>query len=161
MFTTAEVVKLYLDEVCRAVDRAGCAPVDRAYPSVGLIAWDDCNQLTVGTERVYRSIVFPTEYLGTEDCFAGYIAMVLNVTLTRCAPSDDGAGHEPTVENLTVHHNAIMRDAAVIWNVLAGWMPDDDWERASLSQAFMGNAGGTIAIEHRVTVGLDSELWCP
>ena len=39
-------------------------------------------------------------------------------------------------------------------------VPSPEWDRAALSQTFVGNQGGCIAIESRVTIGVQSEDWC-
>lgn len=144
------------------MERHGCVDLSRSYVSVGLVAWDDCNQLTVGPERIYRSISFPLEANDREWCdFGGLIAIPLLISLTRCAPTQDDAGNPPTEDELQKPHASILHDAAVLWNVAVGELPDDEWERAAVSQSFAGNSGGIIAIETRLTVGIDQALWCP
>lgn len=161
MFTAYDVAGLLLKLACRALERRGCDNVDKQYVALGALAWDTCNQLTVSPERVYRSISFPAEATDREWCMGGLIAVQCVITLTRCAPTQDDAGNAPTAEQLSSAHSKILTDAAVLWNVGIGELPDDEWERAIVSQQFLGNEGGIIAIETRLTLGLDFEQWCP
>lgn len=161
IYTTAQVNEALLDLACRALERAGCEPLTRSYRSVGMVAWDDCGQLTVGSERIYRSIEFPNEYFGPEYCFAGFIALQTLIVLTRCVPVPDDLGEPPAADDVAAAHAVLEHDAAVLWNVASGALPDGEWERAALSQSYVGNQGGIVAIETRFTLGLDSDSWCP
>lgn len=148
--------------VMGAIEAAGCAAPSKSYVSVGGVAWDSCDQLTVGVAgRVYRSVSFPNEYRGEERCFDGYLAVPLAIVLTRCVPTLTDRGTAPTDEQMAEAHARVYADAAVVWNhIEAGTLPDDEWERANVSQEFVGPLGGIIAIDTRVTIGVGHEVWC-
>jgi hypothetical protein len=54
----------------------------------------------------------------------------------------------------------MLTDAAIIWNEMAGELPEG-WQRANLDQTYTGAAGGCIAVETRMQVGLAQSYWCP
>lgn len=134
--------------------------VTTTYPGVGLVAWDDCcGQLVVTPERIYRTQAFPTEDTTDERCYGGTIAVDLLATLVRCVPVPDDMGNPPSATALGEAHKRVLDDAAVIWQTMSGEI-DPEWSRASLSQTFTGGEGGCIAIESRMTLGIDADLWC-
>jgi len=138
----------------------GSEPITNTYNGVGLIAWDDCcGQLVVTPERIYRSQEFPNEDTTDERCFAGSIAVTLLASLVRCVPSPDDRGNPPKPAALALANKAILDDAAIVWQSMSGPI-DPEWDRAALAQTFVGNQGGCIAIESRVTIGVQSEDWC-
>lgn len=142
------------------LDACSSTPVTTTYVGVGLVAWDDCcGQLVVTPERVYRTEAFPAEDTTDETCAAGTIAVSLLATLVRCVPTPDDRGNSPTPKALADAHRAVLDDAAIMWRAMSGEI-DPEWDRASLSQTFVGGEGGCIAIESRVTIGVESELWC-
>lgn len=142
------------------LDACGSEPVSTTYVGVGLVAWDDCcGQLVVTPERVFRTQEFPNEDTTDEACYGGTIAVTLLATLVRCVPVPDDSGNPPKAADLSAAHKAVLDDAAIVWQAMSGEI-DDEWDRASLSQSFVGGEGGCIAIESRVTIGVESELWC-
>lgn len=149
-------------EILAALDSCGRDPVTTSYPGVGLIAWDDCcGQLVVTPERIYRTQQFPLEDTTDERCSQGTIAVDLLAVLVRCVPTPDAAGNAPSAAELAAAHKAVLDDAAVCWSAMSGPLdPDLEWERASLSQQFVGAEGGCIAIESRVTIGVEAAYWC-
>lgn len=144
------------------LDRCDREPVTVTYPGVGLVAWDDCcGQLVVTPERIYRTMEFPVEDTTDERCYGGTIAVSLLATLVRCVPVPDDSGRPPKPAALAAAHKIVLDDAAVVWRAMSGPLePDLEWERAGLSQSFVGAEGGCIAIESRVTIGVESEQWC-
>jgi hypothetical protein len=81
--------------------------------------------------------------------------------LVRCVPSPDDRGNAPKPEALAAAHKAILDDAAIVWQSMASALPPEwEWDRSSLSQSFIGNEGGCVAIESRVTIGVDADSWC-
>ncbi len=139
----------------------GSDPVTTTYPGVGLVAWDDCcGQLVVSPERIYRSVEFPLEDTTDERCTGGTIAVAMVVTLVRCVPGPDDMGNAPKAAALSAAHKVVLDDAAIVWRSVSGPLGSDEWDRAAVSQVFVGNEGGCVAIETRVTIGIESELWC-
>jgi hypothetical protein len=120
--------------VCRVNDElvnANRSPVQRAYVAAGQVAWDDCCGMLVGApERIYRSQVFPGEFVEREICDLGWLNMDL-----------------------------LLEDAGVVWNAIQCAELPDDWEKASLSQTFVGADGGCVGVETRVTVGVPQSKW--
>lgn len=149
-----------LGSVLTALEEAERPAITTSYVGVGTVAWDDaCGQLVVSPVRVYRSVEFPVEDASQENCFAGNIVLDVSVSLVRCVPSLTDAGRSPTQEALRVAHKSILDDAAVVWQAVHGDMPED-WERAAVSQDFGGSLGGAVAIQTRLLLGVEAELWC-
>ena len=135
-------------------------PVETKFVAAGSVAWDDCcGQLVVAPERIYRSSEFPVEDTSMEQCFAGIIAINVVVLLVRCVPTSDGQAHPPTGDELDAAYGELLDDAGVVWSVLDGPLPDG-WERANLSQTFVGDQGACVGVETRVTIGVDQSRWC-
>ena len=133
--------------------------IQRAYVAAGSIAWDDCcGMLVVAPERIYRSQTFPTELTGPEDCIGGFIVVDLVAILVRCVPTVDDRGRAPSGHALDAAYKDLLEDAAVAWNsvLCCDW---EDWERGSVSQTFVGADGGCVAVETRVTFGLEQQRW--
>lgn len=145
-----------------AIVANGCPEPSRSYVSAGGVAWDTCDQLTVGVAgRIFRSVQFPNEYRGEERCFDGWLVVPLAIVWTRCVPSIDARANPPSADALQKAHAAIYRDAALVWNLVeAGSLPDEEWERAIVTQEFIGPQGGVLAIDTRVTIGVGHEVWC-
>ncbi len=138
---------------------AGSAPITTGYVGAGFVAWDDCcGQLVVAPERVYRSERFPVEFAELERCSAGFLVIDVVVLLVRCVPVVDDQGHPPAVAALDGAYAAVLADAATVWQVMAGPLPDN-WERAGLNQTFLGAEGGCIGVETRMKVGIDQDVW--
>lgn len=144
-------------------------PVSTQYVAVGQAVWDDpCGQLVVAVERTFRTVdPFPTEAVSDAVCAGNPIGVDVVVLLVRCMPVIDDAGRAPAPSVLDATSASIYRDAAIVWNVLAGFdlLGDDgfgepEWERGNLAQTFTGADGGAIGIESRVTLGVPAHLWC-
>jgi hypothetical protein len=69
-------------------------------------------------------------------------------------------GQSPTAQALTAAHQSVLNDAAVIWNVAVGELPEG-WQRANVDQTFVGAQGGCIGVETRLSIGLAQSVWCP
>lgn len=137
------------------------AEVTTTYTGVGLVAWDDCcGQLVVTPERTFRYTSFPQEATTDEQCFGGELGLTILVTLVRCVPTPDDMGNPPTAAQLQSAHERVLEDGAIVWNTIVGPLPDDEWERANVSQDHVGGEGGCIAITTRLTVGLGTDRWC-
>lgn len=133
--------------------------IQRAYIAVGSIAWDDCcGMLVVAPERVYRSQTFPAEFVGPEYCVGGFIVVDLVALLVRCVPTVDDRGRAPSAAALDAAYKDLMDDAAVVWNSIL-CCDFEDWERGAVSQTFVGADGGCVAVETRVTLGLEQQRW--
>lgn len=139
-------------------------PISRAYVAAGEIAWDDCcGMLVVAPERVYRSLTFPGEN-GTEElCFGGHLVVDLLVLVVRCVPTVDDRGRAPSANALQAAYRTLIEDAAVVWNIVTGPLPDE-MVRANVAQTFVGAQGGCIAAETRLTIGIEQTgfaICCP
>lgn len=160
--TAYDVCELWLTRVHD--DLTACTtsqPIDAAYVAAGLVAWDSCcGLLVVAPERVYRSATFPIE--GTTDyvCEDALLVVDVVVLLLRCVPSIDDRGNAPAPALLGAAYEAVMQDAAVIWNAVVGDLPEG-WERANVDQSFVGAQGGCVGVETRFTIGLSQSDWCP
>lgn len=132
-------------------------PVSTSYVAAGAISWDDCcGTLVVMPERVFRSTAFPLESNDAELCWGGFVCVDLVVLLIRCVPTVTDQGAAPPVDSMAVAYQALLEDAAAVWNRLEGPMPHG-WSRAGLNQLFSGDQGGCVGVETRLTVGLDQD----
>lgn len=135
-------------------------PIQRAYVAAGSVAWDDCcGMLVVAPERVYRSQLFPNEFADREICDLGWLNLNLVVLLVRCVPVVDDRGRAPSQEALDAAYKNILEDSAVVWNTLQCMTMPDEWDRAGLSQSFVGADGGCIGVESRITIGIPQAKW--
>lgn len=144
--------------------------VGQAMVAAGGLVIDDCcvGSLIVAPERVFRTMEpFPTEASADQVCEGSPIAVDLVVRVDRCVPVLSDTGQPPSVADQEAAFCALLADAAVVWNVLAGRdvlgsdaAGDPAWERASLSQLFVGAEGGCVGVETRVTFGVPSYDWC-
>jgi len=154
------VADFVLCAVQNGLTQANSAPIQRTYVAAGAIAWDDCcGMLVTAPERIYRSISFPAEFAEREICDLGWLNIDLLVLLVRCVPVVDNMGRAPTSDALNEAYKETLADSAVIWNVLQCLAMPDDWEKASLSQAFIGADGGCVGIESRITIGIPQTRW--
>ena len=144
------------------LDECARPAITTTYSGVGIVAWDDCcGQLVVSPERIYRTTTFPGETAEPEYCcFGGTIAVPLLATLVRCVPVPDDRGRPPKADALAAAHKAILDDAAVVWQAVSRPAMPNEWERAIVSQSFIGAEGGCISIETRLTVGVEAAQWC-
>lgn len=160
--TALDVCDLWLSRCLQALDTcASSEPIEVSYVAAGLIAWDSCCGLLVAApERTYRSAQFPIE--GTTDyvCETGFIVVDVVIVLLRCVPTVDDRGNPPNPHLLAAAYHAILNDAAIIWNVVTGELPDG-WQRANVDQGYIGAQGGCVGIETRLTIGLAQDAWCP
>lgn len=174
MESAQTVAAAVLAQVLDALHTAGLgADIRTDYVAVGTAVWDDCcGQLVVAPERVYRTNPrlgpFPTEGGSDGDCAGNPIAIDLNVLLVRCVPTVDDAGNAPAPADIEAAYNLVLAEAAVVWNVLVG--PDivgdndgwgGEWDRANVSQTWVGAEGGCIGTESRITLGIPFNEFCP
>jgi hypothetical protein len=115
--------------------------------------------LVVGPERVYRSVQFPNEANGPEYCDKGDLTLDLVVVLVRCVPVVNDRGQAPSSKDLNDSYQSLLEDAAIVWNTIDCADLPSDWQRANLSQSFVGAQGGCIGVETRVTIGLSQKVW--
>lgn len=154
-----DVSSWFLATTLQALEDCGREPISRAYVAAGQIAWDDCcGMLVVAPERVYRSVIFPTENNDEDECFGGYLTIDLLVLLVRCVPTVDDRGRAPTSASLQAAYQRIIEDAAVVMNAVTTDLPDT-WVRAAPAQTFIGAEGGCIGVETRFTIGLEQPSW--
>lgn len=140
--------------------QANREPVQRAYVAAGQVAWDDCcGMLVVAPERVFRSQAFPAEFTDREICDHGWLVIDFVALLVRCVPVVDDRGRAPSHEALDSSYKLLLEDAAVIWNTMQCVSLPDDWEKASLSQTFVGADGGCVGVETRFTIGVPQAKW--
>lgn len=160
--TAYDVCELWLARAHDALDQCATSePITATYVAAGAIAWDSCCGLLVAApERVYRSASFPVE--GTTDyvCESSFLVVDVVLLLLRCVPTIDDRGNAPAPAALGAAHQGVLTDAAVIWNVVTGELPEG-WDRANLDQSFVGAEGGCIGVETRFTIGLPQSVWCP
>ena len=159
-----DIADYWLGVVHDALAECDRDPVSRAYVAAGEIAWDDCcGMLVVAPERIYRSQVFPTENGNEELCFGGYLVVDLLVLIVRCVPTVDDRGRAPSANALQAAYRNVIEDAAVVWNTVTGFLPDE-MVRANVAQTFVGAQGGCIAAETRFTIGVEQTgfaICCP
>ena len=156
-----DVCELWLSRSLVALEECETEPITDAYIALGQIVWDSCCGLLVAApERTYRSASFPIE--GTTDyaCESAFLVVDVVVLLLRCIPTLDDRGNPPPIDALSAAYATAIKDAAVIWNVVNGELPEG-WERANVDQTYVGAQGGCIAVETRLSVGLPQSLWCP
>jgi hypothetical protein len=115
--------------------------------------------LVVAPERVYRSIAFPAEATERELCFGGSLVVELVVLLVRCVPTVDERGRAPSSERLDDAYRSLLEDAAVVWDSIICCELPGEWERAAVSQTFVGAEGGCVGVETRVVIGLEQSRW--
>lgn len=134
--------------------------VQRAYVAAGQVAWDDCcGMLVVAPERIFRSVEFPIEAQDRELCYGGSLVAQFVILLVRCVPTVDEMGRAPTSERLDAAYQSLLEDAAVVWNSVVCCDLPSEWERAAVSQTFLGADGGCVGVETRVMIGFDQEKW--
>ena len=157
-----EVGEIILARIAGALEAAGRAEVTTSYVGAGQIAWDDCcGQLVVNPERIYRYVEFPNEMTDAEAaCYVGEMALVVSIVLLRCVSVLSDSLEPPSEDSLREDHARIHADATVIWGSVNGSWDEYGWQRAQVSQAFIGAEGGCIAIETRLTLGLGQDDWC-
>lgn len=154
------VADFVLCEVRNGLVQANRDDIQRAYVAAGQVAWDDCcGMLVVAPERVYRSVVFPGEFNEREICDLGWLNVDLVVLLVRCVPVVDDRGRAPSQHALDESYKSLLEDSAVVWNVLQCLFMPDEWEKANLSQQFVGADGGCVGVETRLTIGVPVSKW--
>lgn len=154
------VADWFLCHVQAELRNANRDDVKRAYVGAGSVAWDDCcGTLVVAPERVYRSQVFPGEFVDREVCDSGWLNVDLMVMLLRCVPTVDDRGRVPSNDALDEAYKRFLEDAGIVWNALQCAQLPDDWEKAMLSQTFVGADGGCVAVESRMIVGVPQSKW--
>jgi len=159
--SAVDVCELWLSRSLEALSACGADPIDTSYIAAGMVAWDSCCGLLVAApERTYRSAQFPIE--GTTDyvCESAFIVVDVVILLLRCVPTIDDRGNPPPVAGLSAAYQSVLNDAAIIWNVVNGELPDG-WQRSGLDQGYVGAQGGCVGVETRLSVGLAQSLWCP
>lgn len=136
-------------------------PVARSYVAAGQMTWDDCcGTLGVLPERIFRSVQFPLEQTTWQgQCDASIITVDLVIFLVRCVPTLSTQGEAPSVDALDPAYHAFLEDAAAMWDVAVGPMPNTEWLTAGGSQVFTGDQGGCVAVETRFTIGVDTDVW--
>ncbi|MFF4385621.1 hypothetical protein ACFY0G_02325 [Streptomyces sp. NPDC001552] len=175
--------------VCVALDQAaadvpgqpGC-PDCRTCLVPGTPAWDTCEdpcgttppkaggQLTVNVLRTYPSTTFPQEdreIRGLKNCPPPtLLAVVLAVTLLRCAPGPTEDGCPPTCEELNQASRVLHVDLATVYNALLCCLPETTpvprRRRWVLGESrVIGPEGGCVGLEQRVTIGIHACYPCP
>lgn len=158
--STADIAQWLLDTTRVALSECNREPITTAYVAAGAVAWDDCcGSLIVAPERVFFAETFPIEDTTEVICDEGYLAVQFVVILLRCLPNMDSRGNPPSAASLTAAYNALMGDAAIVMNAVAGPLPSQDWERTRPAQSFVGAEGGCIGVETRITIGIPQTEW--
>lgn len=168
--TPYSVAAAILAHVKDALLAAESAPITTEFVAAGQIAFDDCcGTLVVMPELVQESgYPFPSPRDPRLPCPQPMIQVDVLVLLVRCVPVLDDSGNPPTAAEQDAAFQAILRDAAIVWNALVvdtavlGADPYGDplWERANASQGMQAPSGGCIGIETRVSYGIPQDLWC-
>jgi hypothetical protein len=159
--TAVDVCELWLSRSLDALQACGSEPITTAYVAAGGIAWDTCcGLLVVGPERTFRSAQFPIEGTTDYQCETGFIVVDVVILLLRCVPTIDDRGNPPAVSELSAAYQSLLTDAAILWNVAVGELPEG-WQRASVDQSYVGAQGGCIGVETRMSIGLAQGEWCP
>lgn len=159
--TAFDVCDLWRSRCLLALEACGAEKITASYVAAGAIAWDTCcGLLVVAPERVYHSAAFPVE--GTTDyvCESAELVVDIVILLLRCVPTVDDRGNPPSPHDLSAAYEQILSDAAVIWNVAVGELPEG-WQRSNVDQGFVGAQGGCVGVETRMSVGLGQDAWCP
>jgi hypothetical protein len=160
MTSPYEACNWFKCRVEEALANANSEPLVQSYVGLGEIAWDNCcGTLVVAPERVFRSVEFPNENVGEEQCYAGELTLNLLVLLVRCVPVLDDRGRAPSPQMLDEAHRKFMRDSAIIWRSVTTCDLPDDWERSAVAQTFVGAEGGCIAAETRFILGIPQATW--
>lgn len=159
--TALDVCEIWLSRVRDALEACGSQPLDASYVAAGAVAWDTCcGVLVVAPERTFRSAQFPIEGTTDYECETGFIVVSIVILLLRCISTIDDRGNPPSITTLSAEYQAILNDAAVIWNVATGELPEG-WQRAAVDQGYVGAQGGCVGVETRLSIGLAQEAWCP
>lgn len=159
--SAVDVCELWLSRAREALAACGAEPIDTSYVAAGMIAWDTCCGLLVAApERTFRSAQFPIEGTTDYQCETSLIVVEVVLLLLRCVPTVDDRGNPPAVATLSGAYENILNDAAIIWNVVTGELPEG-WQRANVSQTYVGANGGCVGVETRLLVGLGQDAWCP
>lgn len=169
------VSEVVLAWVVGALEKAG-RPVGVELAAVGGITVDDCcvGLLAVAPERIYQvTDPFPLELgvgvgvAGARPCEEAPIGVDMVVSLYRCTPVIDEQGRAPSTAAQAQAFAGLTGDAAVIWNALTdvGLLGSDGygdtlWQAARFSQVFVGDAGGCVGVETRLTLGVGQAGWC-
>lgn len=168
MITPYSLASEVLAVVQDALETAG-RPVADTLVAVGGLVMDECCDgiLTVGVERVWRSIdPWPTEATGDRLC-GEHIGVNLLVRVDRCVPVPDDDGAAPLLSEQEAASVELLQDAAVVWatvvgpGVLGADAYGDPWyERAMVQQTFTEPLGGCAAVETRFALGVPVPVWC-
>jgi hypothetical protein len=154
-----DIADWFLGAILAALDDCDREPLSRTYVAAGEIAWDDCcGTLVIAPERVYRVGAFPAEDTTEDLCADRYLAVDLVALIVRCVPTVDDRGRAPTSSALQAAYRNIIEDGAVVMNAVMGPLPDR-WERAAVSQTYVGAQGGCVAVETRWTIGNEQTTW--
>lgn len=166
-YTVAAAV---LATVADALEACGRAPGVSLVAAGGIIVDDCCvGRLTVAPERTYRSIdPFPTEAGPDASCAGGMIGVDLVIRFDECIRVLTDAGEAPPVAEQQAAYQSVLEAAAIIWTAAVSreLLGDDAagdplWERANVTQLYVGIEGGCIGSETRLTLGIPMSLWCP
>ena len=155
-----DVMDRIVAELVGALVARGRPEVYRHHALVGTAAWDECcGQLTAAPERIFRYTVFPEEETGASACDVAELAVNVVVRLVRCVATATDAGEPPPQEEVESTNREVMVDASIILNALVD--PDwcEWWERAGISQTFVGELGGCVEVETRFVLGLGVHTW--
>jgi hypothetical protein len=139
-------------------------PVARVCVVPGVLAWDECEcgVLAATVTHVYPSRAFPTDAGGVSaflSCPVLYDAADITVTVLRCAPNPDRAGHPPSCVALAAAAAGWRADAAAVRAALACCLPV--LRDAGVVEDFVlrdlvpvGPEGGCSGVEVRLTVAV-------
>ena len=166
-YEMASTVLAHVQDALAAADR----PVAGTMVAVGAMVVDNpCGgMLSVAVERVYRTTLpWPNEAVTDDECGSNPIAVELVVRVDRCVPIAAGPrATPPPPAQVEAAYRGLLTDGAVVWNALTGdgvlgddGFGDAAWVRGPVSQDFIGAEGGSIAVETRVTLGVEQDEWC-
>lgn len=168
-YTVCALVLAYVEGELADASR----PVGQTLVAVGAATIDDCctGSLIVAPERIFQTTdPFPTELgfrAGASPCEDAPIGMDVLIRVDRCVPVMDDKGNAPSNAAEEQAYNDLLIDAALVWKAITStaFLGDDGfgdpvWQRANISQQFIGAEGGCVAVETRVTLGVGQTGWC-
>lgn len=133
--------------------------------AAGSVAWDTCcGWMVVAPQRTFRyQAPFPTLAQTDTACEYGGMGVEISLVWLRCVPEVDDQGNAPSVARMQAAYDVILADHDTIWNALVGAKTVDmgGWEldRSDVSITWLGDQGGCVGFDARVSLGVDCQEW--
>jgi hypothetical protein len=161
------IAELIGDCVAESLGDRVTSKTRRAYPVLGLIAWDDCHcdgLISVALGREFDYTNFPQELgaggpLPPSNCYTGNPAVDITLEWVSCWPGMDDRGNPPTAAQLA---SATAQVSADRWAIRTGLLCClEGWRNERvLAQYLMGATqvtgpeGNCVSLVTQITVGL-------